>query len=60
MVAFFCQPTVTDLITQRYSRGIRPPLQSMIDAIRINGTMALERIQMSGSVATYELALVLR
>ena len=60
MVAFFRQPDVAEQISQRYSRGVRPQFQAVIDAIKASGTPALERIQMSGSIATYELALVLR
>jgi len=60
VVAFFRLPTVTDMINERYTRGVRPPLQAMINAIRNSGTRTLERIQASGSVASYELALILR
>jgi len=60
VVAFFRQPNVSDLISSRYHRGVRPQFQAVIDAIKMSGTTALERIQMSGSIATYELALVLR
>ena len=34
--------------------------REIIEDVRANGTSALERIQTSGSVAAYELALVLR
>lgn len=34
--------------------------REIIEDIRLNGIPALERIQLSGSVAAYELALVLR
>lgn len=60
MVAFFRQSNVNELISQRYQRGVRPQFQAVIDAVKMTGTSALERIQMSGSIATYELALVLR
>ena len=36
------------------------PHREIIEDVRANGTSALERIQTSGSVAAYELALVLR
>ncbi len=60
VVAFFRQRDVAEQIVQRYQRGVRPQFQAVIDAIRTSGTPALERIQMSGSIATYELALVMR
>ena len=60
MVAFFRQSDVVEQISQRYSRGVRPQFQVVIDAIKTSGTAALNRIQMSGSIATYELALILR
>lgn len=60
MVAFFRQPDVVEHITQRYACGVRPQFQEVIDTIKMRGTSALERIQMSGSIATYELALVMR
>ena len=59
-MAFFRQPDVAEQISQRYARGVRPQFQAVIDAIKNSGAPALERIQMSGSIATYELALVLR
>lgn len=34
--------------------------RGIIEDIRVNGTMSLARIQLSGSVAAYELALILR
>ena len=60
VVAFFRQPNIAEIISERYSRGVRPQFQAVIEAIKVSGATALERIQMSGSVITYELALVLR
>ena len=60
MVAFFCQADIVAIISGRYRRGVRPQLRDIIAGIRMEGTTALERIQMSGSIATYELAIVLR
>ena len=60
VVAFFRQPDITSIISSRYRRGVRPQLRDIIGGIRMEGTTALERIQMSGSIATYELAIVLR
>ena len=60
VVAFFRQPDITSIISNRYRRGVRPQLRDIIGGIRMEGTTALERIQMSGSIATYELAIVLR
>ena len=59
VVTFFRQPDVHVQISQRYHRGVRPQLQDMIQGIRMEGTTVLERIQMAGTIATYELALVL-
>ena len=59
-MAFFRQPDIVSIISSRYRRGVRPQLRDIIAGIRMEGTTALERIQMSGSIATYELAIVLR
>ena len=40
--------------------NVLPNCSEIIEDVRSNGTPALERIQTSGSVAAYELALVLR
>ena len=60
VVAFFRQSDIVAIISGRYHRGVRPQLRDIIAGIRMEGTTALERIQMSGSIATYELAIVLR
>ena len=60
VVTFFRQADIVSIISGRYHRGVRPQLRDIIAAIRMEGTTALERIQMSGSIATYELAIVLR
>lgn len=60
VVAFFRQPDIVSIISGRYHRGVRPQLRDIIAGVRMEGTTALERIQMSGSIATYELAIVLR
>ena len=59
-MAFFRQADIVAIISGRYHRGVRPQLRDIIACIRMEGTPALERIQMSGSIATYELAIVLR
>ena len=60
VVAFFRQADIVAITSERYRRGVRPQLRDIIAGIRMEGTTALERIQMSGSIATYELAIVLR
>lgn len=60
VVAFFRQQDIVAIISGRYQRGVRPQLRDIIAGIRMEGTTALERIQMSGSIAAYELAIVLR
>ena len=60
VVAFFRQADIVAVISGRYRRGVRPQLRDIIAGIRMEGTTALERIQMSGSIATYELAIVLK
>lgn len=60
VVAFFRQPDVIEQINSRYQRGVKPQFRNIIEEINLLGISALERIQMSGSIAAYELALVLR
>ncbi len=60
IVAFLRQPNVADKINQRYRRGVKPSLQEAIDDIRQNGVPGLERIQLAGGTAAYELGLILR
>ncbi len=60
VVAFFRRPDVVDVINDRYQRGVRPQFRNIIEEVRLLGVPALERIQLSGSIAAYELALVLR
>ena len=60
VVAFFHQQDIVAIISGRYQRGVRPQLRDIIACIRMEGTTALERIQMSGNIAAYELAIVLR
>ncbi len=59
-MAFFRKPDVVDIINSRYQRGVRIQFRNIIEEIRLLGIPALERIQLSGSIAAYELALVLR
>jgi len=60
IVAFFSQPNVTQLVNERYERGVREPLQAMINAIKTSGARALQRIQSTGSVTYLELSLIIR
>ena len=60
LVAFFRQPDVIDKINRRYRRGVRPQLREALDDIKANGISGLERVQLSGGTAAYELALILR
>ena len=60
VVAFFRRADVVDVINGRYQRGVRPQFRNIIEEVRLLGVPALERIQVSGSIAAYELALVLR
>ena len=60
IVAFLCQSDVVDKINQRYRRGVKPNLAEAIDDIKQNGIPGLERIQLAGGTAAYELGLILR
>ena len=60
LVAFFRQPDVIDKINRRYRRGVRPQLKEALDDIKANGISGLERVQLAGGTAAYELTLILR
>ncbi len=60
IVAFLRQSDVIDKINQRYRRGVKPSLAEAIEDIQQNGLPGLERIQLTGGTAAYELGLILR